>query len=257
MTNNSFFEQIEQFGAPSTILWRSIELALLKKRLSKLPKTGVILDLGCGEGLTASLLFNRKITYGLDNNSHFAKLAKKSGVYKKVFLADARKVPLPDKSVNLIFSNSVLEHIKDYKSALQETARILKKGGYFLFTAPNENFQKYSLFSRIGLNSLSRIYGRLREQKFSHYNCFSLKKWRQILAQHQLKVIDIYYYLNKPAVEFWDFLLILFFLLKKINLRLSRWVYKKYFRKKIYNFFLSAETTSAKGAAVCLIAKKI
>ena len=134
MNSRSFFSTIEKFKAPSTILFRSIELKLLKEKLSKISKSDVILDLGCGEGLTALLVFDKKVDYGLDNDPYFVKKAKESNVYKKVLLANAVKMPLKDNCLDLVFSNCVIEHIQDLDAVLREAARILKKKGYFVFT---------------------------------------------------------------------------------------------------------------------------
>lgn len=41
-----------------------------------------------------------------------------------------------DKSVDVIISSDVLEHVSNIKAAFSETARILKPGGFHLFTVP-------------------------------------------------------------------------------------------------------------------------
>jgi len=60
------------------------------------------------------------------------------GVYDPVHIVgDLQKIPLIDSSVELVVSNSVLEHIYDYKIVFDEVFRILKKGGYFYLSVPN------------------------------------------------------------------------------------------------------------------------
>lgn len=60
------------------------------------------------------------------------------GTYEHVHLvADLQQVPLIDESVELVVSNSVLEHIYDYQTVIDEAYRILKKGGYFYLCVPN------------------------------------------------------------------------------------------------------------------------
>jgi len=241
---DKLFTKVQQFKAPSTILFRSIELKLLRQNITGLVNPQrKILDLGCGEGLTASVVFNRKLDVGLDNHEHYAKLATKSGVYKKVIVGDARKMSLPDRSINLVFSNCVLEHIKQIDKVFSEVYRVLKPNGKFIFTTPSHNFYKYSIFSKLGLVYISKLYGKLRDKKYSHYNTHSIAEWQSILAKHKLTVDKGYYYISKQEAEFWDFLL--FFR-----------IYKGYFKKAIYNSYRKAETTNDTGAAVCIIAKK-
>ena len=241
---DKLFEKVEQFQAPSTILFRSIELKLLKQHLAKITKTNTrILDLGCGEGLTAAVVFNRKLDIGLDNHKYFVKLAIDSGVYKKVILGDARKIPLPNKSVDLVFSNCVIEHIEEIDKVFSEVYRVLKPGGKFVFTTPSHNLYKYSIFSKLGLKFISKIYGRLRDKKYSHFNTYSIDEWRDILTKHKLKISKGYYYISKQEAELWDMLL--YFR-----------IYKGYLRKLIYRHFENAIETDDKGAAVCIIAKK-
>lgn len=60
------------------------------------------------------------------------------GTYEHVnIVADLQKVPLMDESIELVVSNSVLEHIYDYELVIDEAYRILKKGGYFYLCVPN------------------------------------------------------------------------------------------------------------------------
>lgn len=241
---DKLFTKIEQFQAPSTILFRSIELKLLKQHLAKIVKPGTkILDLGCGEGLTADVVFNRQVDIGLDNHKYFAKLAKESGVYKKVILGDAIAIPLANDSIDLVFSNCVIEHIEGIDKVFSEVYQVLKPAGKFIFTTPSHNFYKYSIFSKLGFRSISKIYGKLRDKKYSHFNTHSVNKWTKILFRHKLTVTKSYYYINKKEAEFWDFLL--YFR-----------IYKGYLKKLVYRYYENARETDSKGAGVCIIAKK-
>jgi SAM-dependent methyltransferase len=46
-----------------------------------------------------------------------------------VRLYDGKRFPLDDESVDIIWSRSVLEHVKDYRDVLREMERVLKPGG--------------------------------------------------------------------------------------------------------------------------------
>ncbi|MEA3355345.1 MAG: class I SAM-dependent methyltransferase, partial [Patescibacteria group bacterium] len=94
----------------ATNIWRDVEVGLLKREWGKDFKNKKVLDLGCGEGEIANQVFEKKIEWGLDNDAKMAEKARKSGVYKKVILGDAKEIPLKNDEVDLVFSNSVLEH---------------------------------------------------------------------------------------------------------------------------------------------------
>lgn len=253
---NAFFKQVENFQAPSTILFRSIELSLVKKRLQKLLNKKIILDLGCGDGTTAQIIFSKKIAFGLDNDHQTVKKAKQGKQYRHVLQADAANIPLLADSIDLVFSNSVIEHIKNLDPTLKEVKRILKKDGVFIFTAPNNKFISYSIFSWMRIPLLPHLYGFLRNRKFHHYHCYSLKQWTRLLADRGLKIIDSFHYINRQAAEYWDFLLILFYLLNKISQSLADKMYNNYFRRKIYKICKTAHIADENGAAICIAAQK-
>lgn len=93
-------------------------------RISDLPKalgvTGLAINFGSGQ----------------DNYPGYINMDL--GAYAPVHIvADLTKVPLVDNSVELLVSNSVIEHIYDYKLVIDEAVRIIKKGGYFYLCVPN------------------------------------------------------------------------------------------------------------------------
>lgn len=73
---------------------------------------------------------------GQDNHEGFVNMDL--GGYAPVHvIADLTKIPLTNNSVELIVSNSVLEHIYDYHSVIAEAHRVLAVGGYFYLCVPN------------------------------------------------------------------------------------------------------------------------
>ena len=60
------------------------------------------------------------------------------GDYKNVdIVADIGKMPFKSEKLDLIVSNSTLEHIYDYKPVIKEAYRTLKLGGYIYMSVPN------------------------------------------------------------------------------------------------------------------------
>ena len=74
------------------------------------------------------------------NNSHYttADLFDRTADLK----VDVQNIPYPDESWKLIICNHVLEHVPDYKIALKELSRVLKKDGVLELTVPTDrNFK--------------------------------------------------------------------------------------------------------------------
>lgn len=51
-------------------------------------------------------------------------------------VADAAALPFPDASVDMIISESVLEHVPDAETAVKEMIRVVKPGGYLYISIP-------------------------------------------------------------------------------------------------------------------------
>lgn len=118
----------------------------------------VIVDLGCGNGRLVQYLdeyFNKKGEYkylGIDNNTSL--LNKANGRFGRpgqvIFLSgDQLSIPLEDRSADLCFNIRAFHHIpgrNNRLAVLAETERILKPGGYAIFTVWNLWQFKYFKF---------------------------------------------------------------------------------------------------------------
>ena len=106
--------------------------------LAKLNPGDVVLDLGSGGGIDV-LLSARRVgpsgkAYGLDMTDEMLALAnenkRKAGANNIEFLkGEIEHIPLPDKSVDVIISNCVINLSADKDRVLQEAFRVLKPGG--------------------------------------------------------------------------------------------------------------------------------
>ena len=60
------------------------------------------------------------------------------GKYPNVnIVSSLENIPYKDSSIDLLVSNSVLEHIYDYKTVIEEVYRVLKPGGYLYLSIPS------------------------------------------------------------------------------------------------------------------------
>jgi ubiquinone/menaquinone biosynthesis C-methylase UbiE len=179
----------------ATSIWRSEEVGLIKQEWGRDFKGKKVLDLGCGEGEVAREAMGFKLEWGLDNDQEMVRKAKRSGVYKKVILGEAGKIPLKDNQVELVFSNSVLEHICHLTETLKEVSRVLKKGGLLIATMPSDQLVSYLAWGK--------IYGWLFNKKYQHYHLYSVSQWTELLREVGLELLDSYYYLDQETIKRW------------------------------------------------------
>lgn len=109
----------------------SVAVDLIKKIKLKNPS---ILEIGCSSGYYNEVfkLSGLEVQYeGCDYSEEFIKLAK--NLYPKINfkVSDALNLDYADKSFDVVFSSSVILHIKDYKQAIKEAIRVSKN--YIIF----------------------------------------------------------------------------------------------------------------------------
>ena len=100
----------------------------------------VVLDLGSGGGIDV-LLSAKRVgptgkAYGLDMTDEMLALARqnqaKAGATNVEFLkGEIESIPLPDRAVDVIISNCVINLSADKRRVLQEAFRVLRPGGRF------------------------------------------------------------------------------------------------------------------------------
>lgn len=115
-------------------------IASLIERYLILPKTPRILDIGCGTGQEIKFLNRYGNVKGIDNSKEAVDFCVQSGYAENVMLANADKLPCKENEFDLVVAFDLLEHTKDDQMVLKEIMRVLKSGGYAIFTVPAYNF---------------------------------------------------------------------------------------------------------------------
>jgi len=59
---------------------------------------------------------------------------------------DGKKLPFPDNSQDYVYSSHCLEHIADFKNAIQEWHRVVKKGGFIITIVPHRDLYEKKFF---------------------------------------------------------------------------------------------------------------
>ncbi|WP_368744595.1 class I SAM-dependent methyltransferase [Desertibaculum subflavum] len=129
-------------GPPAYARWRASTIGEITERIER----GVILDLigevggrrvldvGCGDGALAVDLLRRgaEVT-GIDVSSAMIEAAKRraAGLRGDIAfeIADARKLPFPDASFDVVTAITILCFIEDAQPVFREIARVLRPGG--------------------------------------------------------------------------------------------------------------------------------
>lgn len=105
-----------------------------------LPSAPVLLDAGCGQGKSFSLLqraFAPQRIIGLDADPHSLACsraeAERLGLEVQLIASDCAAIQLADASVDLLFCHQTFHHLVEQELALAEFWRVLKPGGLLLF----------------------------------------------------------------------------------------------------------------------------
>ncbi len=97
-----------------------------------------ILVVGCGSGIEAAILaqeFKAKVI-GIDVKCNFNREVLK---FVQLEIGDATNLQFTENYFDMVFSYHSLEHIPNYKKALSEINRVLKKEGLCFFGVPNKS----------------------------------------------------------------------------------------------------------------------
>jgi ubiquinone/menaquinone biosynthesis C-methylase UbiE len=171
----------------------------------------VVLDLGCGTGLAALAAAPHCATvHALDaSGDMLRRLAERAGAAGfenvELILGDMRRIPLPDRSVDLVMSNYALHHLGDdgKELAIAEALRVLRPGGrlvvvdmMFQLTLGARDrrivAQKVALMVRAGPAGVARLVRNgWRVARGTWEHPASLEWWAQMLERRGLVAVEV------------------------------------------------------------------
>ena len=99
----------------------------------------ICLDYGCGRGnvMQMNFLGHAKFIAGVDPDKEV--FSNKFINEAKILDIETNIIDYPNNTFDIVFSDNVMEHIKNSNSVLQEINRVLKPGGVLLFKTPNKH----------------------------------------------------------------------------------------------------------------------
>lgn len=155
-----------------------------------------ILDVGCGDGLLAQVLFAEAIDTGIDPDPAELERARDSGAYNELLACRGDAIPKPDGSYLTILSNSVLEHIPQMEPVLREMHRLLANEGRIYLTVPSDRFDQYTvgsqLLTSLGLRPAAARFRSFFNSFWKHYHYHSPDQWRALAARCGFVTVECY-----------------------------------------------------------------
>lgn len=192
-----------RLGNPSFV-WRfgqERRLAMIERYVSLEERRA--LDLGCGVGEYVRAFARQGAdSVGLDvDPPRLAEARQRSadgGWSRTEFLAGAGEaLPFPDRSLDVVVLNEVIEHVDDDRATLREVARVLTDDGRCVLFAPNRlyPFETHGVYLRgryvFGniplVNWLPRA---LRDRLVPHARVYGHGDWAKLIAGGELEIVD-------------------------------------------------------------------
>lgn len=177
---------------------RSEELDVLA---ASTPPGTRVLEFGAGTGEQARLLSDR----GFDVVA--IDLASSGYVRDRQFPVidyDGRRIPLPDSSVDVIFSSNVLEHVEDLATTFAEFRRVLRPDGLGIHAMPTPAWRFWTFVSgvptsivalaklkpKVAVGALLPIGHGTSWEGVSELWTFSPRWWRATFAKHRFQIVE-------------------------------------------------------------------
>ncbi|MGH3772586.1 MAG: class I SAM-dependent methyltransferase [Pseudonocardiaceae bacterium] len=207
-------------------------ISMLRSQLDRSP----ILDAGAGSGYIAILLAARGArVVALDTDySRLAQLADRlrtapTACKVDIVVASGEQIPFTSRTFELVFCNSVLEHVQDDRMMIAECARVLAPDGILALTVPDQSLRfgdRYQRFwhwiwslpqgvknllldSQLAATQDFQEAQECVEKKFDHRRRYRLESLKEILSEHHLVVVKHSSYLTRLGA-FWHDIIIAF-----------------------------------------------
>jgi predicted TPR repeat methyltransferase len=105
-----------------------------------------ILDLGCGTGLSGAVFKPMADRLdGVDLSPKMIAQARARGIYDELIVGDVESEPVCGGPYDLVLAADTLVYLGDLDRVLKHALRLLRPGGFFLFTVEKEDGEGFSL----------------------------------------------------------------------------------------------------------------
>lgn len=175
------------------LLYRQLEQKGIAKGLRQrlgireslgLPIGAKLLDCGCGIGIHCFQAMNDGFkAYGFDTDKN--RIKKFSDLKSKLrdtdVVASFQNIPFNNDCFDVVWSNHVLEHVRDDEQAIKEIWRVLKKDCWLILTVPNIHNVATSLKRKLHYANPFTDVSHLREYDESELRSLIMKNGFEIV----------------------------------------------------------------------------
>ena len=190
-----------------------------------------ILDLGCGTGIYAKILTKKgAIVKGFDISPAMIKIAKIANPNLDLKVGSAYKIPFNEK-FDIVLASLVVHYLDDWNKMFKEVTRVLKSGGYFIFSTGNPVYETRERL-KIG-DKVHHLFGNyFKERKI--WNSWKVNDTElKVFAYHKTyeTIIKTLLKNNFEIIDYKDA-----FPLKKAK-KYFPWFYKEYSKKPFFSIW--------------------
>jgi SAM-dependent methyltransferase len=157
-------------------------------RLTALRKYGCpspILDVGCGDGLFASIAFSDAEVWGIDVDANEGRWAFASKAYHQIILGDVTHVRLPSSFFATCIANCSLEHVPRIDLALKNIFDSIRPGAKAYLFVPTRDWARHLVTVRalaaIGAEHLAERLQVAIDTVFKHHHLYDEAGWRNLV----------------------------------------------------------------------------
>jgi len=164
-----------------------------------------VLDIGAGDGHFAQALLEQKMMFGIDPWWEPLWEAKERQVYGLLVQGTGDQIPAPESVFPAAMSNSVLEHIPNVQTVLNDVYRCLTPGGKFYFAVPNAHFKTdlwgMKVLNTLGLKGLATSYSKFFNKISRHVNLDTPETWKARLLEAGFLQVESFNYFPIWAMQ--------------------------------------------------------
>jgi SAM-dependent methyltransferase len=185
-----------------------------------------ILDVGCGDGLFASIALPGRDVWGIDIDAREGRWAQASRAYAQIILGDITRAKLPTRFFRTCVANCSLEHVPDIDGALETIRTALADNGRAYLFVPHRDWagqmRSVRALHAVGAHSAAVALQERIDRTFRHEHLYDAEGWRAVAERAGFRVTAIEPVLSTATtVAFEAFLLpsVLGYLNKKLTTR--------------------------------------
>lgn len=190
MLTQEFYDDIwKRKGKFKDVATRRSRLDVASQLVGKCQR---ILDIGCGEGLLATLTKGKyEEFFGVDISQVALEIARSRGVRAFRINIDIEKLAFPDNYFDCVVCLDVIEHVFDPAHLLSEAKRVTADGGSFIISTPNIRHWAH-LMQLVVKGRFPKTSRDVEEFDGGHVHYFTYADVEELLRRHEFERIERY-----------------------------------------------------------------